>query len=645
MRCTDTLGRMLALALCAFPLQAREGNSICGTVFRDLNADGIRQKMEQGELGIEVRAYDARGKLAATATTAISGRYCLHLGESTTKTSAYRIVFSGWKKQLVPGPHGPDSGTETQVVHPGEPANFGLFNPDQFSQRRKDKENIHLEKLQSDAIESAPDTPAALLDGTMPAPLFPEQSQWFNVMRPLSLRDLRGKVVLLVFWTDGCALSLGSLPKLKLLQSRFGNRLAVIGVHAPHYPAERDTRHLQSTLREYAIDFPVVTDHDYGISRAYGSNTWPSYALVNPIGRFVGIHHGNAPLDYLSDLINLTLNRYSNKGIVDDRPLPVKKPVEPGDDAPLLFPQALLAHGGRLYIADTGHHRILITDLNGKILDQIGSGSLGWQDGDFHTATLSYPVSIATGENSHTLYVAERHTNVIRRIDLTKRTVQRVAGTNEIIATATDAGTGIKSRLNAPQGMYFLNGQLYIAMAGSRQIWQYDPATGMLAHLAGNGQTGIRDGTFSESRFVQPQGLTSDGKFLFVLDSEGNSIRVLDFTTRKTIKLNGGDYAHFGDRTGAASSTLFSRPTAIMYLNKRLLVADPYNRSIKLLDLKRGMSKRLFLLDEKGRPFEEPIHSMTTDGEKLFLLNSDSGSVYTVNIKTRTARELPLSTH
>lgn len=644
MRCIKFLYSILLLIFSGTNLYAGEQGDICGTVFRDLNADGTRQKMEQGEPGVTVQAFDTQGAPVATTETNFSGKFCLKPDKvSASVHQAYQIIFSGWKDILKPGPHGPDSGTETQAAHPGDrQVDFGLFNPEQFSQRRKGTENIHLEDLQLDAIETQADTPAGLLDGKMPAPLFPEHSQWFNVTHPLTLRDLRGKVVLLVFWTDGCALSLGSLPKLQLLQSRYGNRLAIIGVHAPRYPAERDIEHLRQTLQEYAIDFPVVTDHDYSISRAYDSNTWPGYALINPIGRFIGIRKGAAPLDFLSDLIGLTLDRYGKKGIIDDNPLPVAKLAMRSDDGILLFPQALLAHQNRLYIADTGHHRILITDLSGKILDQIGSGSFGWQDGNFQTATMTYPISIAKGEDEHTLYMSERYTNVIRRIDLKNRMVRRVAGTNEIIATATDAGPGIKSRLDFPQGLYFLNGKLYIAMAGSRQIWQYDPKTGMLSHVAGNGQIGTHDNSFAESSFVQPHGLTSDGKFLFVIDSEGNSLRVLDFKKRQTIKLNGGDYIHFGDRTGPAPATLFSRPAAILYLNKKLLVADTYNHSIKLFDLKRGKSRKLLLVDEEGQPFDKAIQSMAVAGEKLFLLDSGNASIYAVALKGRMAKKISI---
>lgn len=638
----NILWSIFLLTLCSTSLHAGEHGAICGTVFRDLNADGTRQKMEQGEAGVIVQAFDAQRTLAAETKTRFSGKFCLQPEKnSATVHQAYRIIFSGWKDILQPGPHGPNSGTETQVAYLGDhQVDFGLFNPEQFSKRRKGTEDIHLEDLQLDAIESQADTAAGLLDGKMPAPLFPEHSQWFNVTRPLTLRDLRGKVVLLVFWTDGCALSLGSLPKLKLLQSRYGNRLAIIGVHAPRYPVEHDLEQLQQTLREYAIDFPVITDHDYSISRAYGSNTWPGYALINPVGRFIGIRKGAAPLDYLSDLINLTLDRYDKKGIVDDKPLPIAKLATPNDKEPLLFPQALLAHQDRLYIADTGHHRILITDLNGKILDQIGSGVFGWQDGNYHSATMTYPVSIAKGEDKHTLYVAERYTNVVRRIDLKRRTISRVAGTNEIVATATDAGSAIKSRLNFPQGLYFLNGKLYIAMAGSRQIWQYDPKTGMLSHTAGNGQIGTRDGSFAESSFVQPHGLTSDGKLLFVIDSEGNSLRVLDFNKRRVIKLTGGDYTHFGDHTGPAPLTLFSRPTASLYLNKKLLVADTYNHSIKVIDLKRGKSSPLLLVDEKGHAFDKAIQSMAIAGEKLFLLDTGNASIYAMYLNGHVAKHI-----
>ena len=121
----------------------------------------------------------------------------------------------------------------------------------------------------------------------VPAPEFPEGMEWLNTDGPLKLADLRGKFVLLDFWTYCCINCMHVLPELKKLEKQFDKQLVVIGVHSAKFENERDVKNISDAILRYEIEHPVVNDRDHTLWTQYGVRSWPSTLLIDPEGNVV----------------------------------------------------------------------------------------------------------------------------------------------------------------------------------------------------------------------------------------------------------------------------------------------------------------------------------------------------------------------
>ena len=113
------------------------------------------------------------------------------------------------------------------------------------------------------------------------------------------LAQLRGKVVILDFWTYGCINCMHILRDLKTLEQRFPDELVVIGVHSPKFANEQVTENLRRILVRYEIEHPVANDADHAIWRAYGVQAWPTRVIIDPAGNLVGTAMGEGNLERL----------------------------------------------------------------------------------------------------------------------------------------------------------------------------------------------------------------------------------------------------------------------------------------------------------------------------------------------------------
>lgn len=125
-----------------------------------------------------------------------------------------------------------------------------------------------------------------------PAPELPGGRAWLN-SPPLRLRDLRGRAVLIDFWTWDCVNCLRNAPVIERLHQRYAARgLVVIGVHTPEFAHERPLDGVRTAVRRLGLEYPVVQDNDYGIWRAFGNRYWPAAWLIDRGGRIVYRHEG-----------------------------------------------------------------------------------------------------------------------------------------------------------------------------------------------------------------------------------------------------------------------------------------------------------------------------------------------------------------
>lgn len=421
---------------------------------------------------------------------------------------------------------------------------------------------------------------------------------WLNTPGPLSLAHLRGRVVLLDFWTSGCINCLHVLDDLAYLERKYAGRpLTVIGVHSPKFAREEDPATVREAVLRNDVAHPVLLDNQRRTWDAYAVKGWPTLVLVGPDGYILGQVAGEGHRTELDAAVAAALAARDQKG----EPAARSVGAELGgasatgmDLAPLRYPGGVLADEalGAVFIADTGHHRLVWAMLDGTLIDTIGSGVAGADDGDFATSSFRAPRGLALDPDRRTLYVADSGNHTIRRVDLAARRVATVAGTGELGYRFGGAGSAREVPLNSPWDVRLLGGQLYIAMAGLHQVWRYDPTGEFVGTVAGSGAEGRADGPAASAAFAQPSGIATDGERLFVADAESSCVRMLTFEQGEAYvqTLAGGDLFLFGDADGVGDDARFQHPTGLCWVAKdqlatsALYVADSYNHRLRRLD-------------------------------------------------------------
>jgi hypothetical protein len=247
-----------------------------------------------------------------------------------------------------------------------------------------------------------------------------------------------------------------------------------------------------------------------------------------------------------------------------------------------------------------------------------------------------------------TLFVADRKNHQIRSIDLNKKLVHTIAGVGKQGFNRNARGPGREIALNSPWDLFLIKDQLYIAMAGHHQIWRLDLNTGSLMAYAGNGREEIIDGSLAQSSFAQPSGLTSDGNFLFVADSEVSAVRAVPLNPSHEVRsLIGSGLFNFGDKDGIGPNVLLQHCLGVSMWNGNLLIADTYNNKIKMLEPKTRQVRTLFGDGRAGDSdtipqFNEPagIHVVA---DKAYVADTNNHKIRVINLKTRQVQTLAIS--
>jgi sugar lactone lactonase YvrE len=478
--------------------------------------------------------------------------------------------------------------------------------------------------------------------GKQAAPEFPAGLDWINTGgKPISIKQLRGKVVLLDFWTYGCINCFHIIPDLKQLEAKYPDTLVIIGVHSAKFETEGKTAHIAAVVQRYGLEHPVVNDHDMQVWDEYGAQGWPTVTLIDPAGNVVGQVSGEGHYALLDKVIGQLVSEFGAKKQLDTKALWFKGLHDKMPATQLLYPGKILADvkGGRLFIADSNHDRIVVTTLDGKVIQVIGDGKPGLKDGVLAAAEFHYPQGLTLAD-ADTLYVADTDNSALRRVDLKKGTVSTVAGDGK--QTYMDDGdqSAAKAELDTPWDVLYHDGLVYIAMAGQHQLWTYDPAKQEIRRFAGSGREGIDDGELAEASFAQPSGLSTDGAKLYVADPEASAVRAVDlsghFARVKT--LVGLGLFTFGDVDGTGDEVRLQHDLGVAWHDGRIYIADTYNGKIKVLDPAKGLVTTLV----GGDTLEEP-GGLSIGGDTLYVADTDHGRIVSVDLKTGIATPLTLS--
>ena len=484
------------------------------------------------------------------------------------------------------------------------------------------------------------------------APDFPRGLGWLN-SGPLSLADLKGKVVLLDFWTYGCINCIHIIPDLAKLEKSYKDELVIIGVHSAKFENEQLTKNIRQAIVRYSIDHPVINDNGFKIWNEYSVNAWPTLILIDPEGYIVASMSGEGAYEAFNGPIAEVIKQFDSKGEIDRNPLKLTLEKEQLPQSILSYPGKIVADEktGRLFFSDSDHNRVIITTLSGEILDVIGSSDEGLKDGIFETAEFFHPQGLDYDAGVNAIYVADTGNHAIRKINLATKIVETLAGNGQQATFMAEGGAGKNTALNSPWDLVSIGDKLFVAMAGSHQIWILDLKTLDVKVFAGTGGEGITDGTLKSSELAQPSGITTDGKFLYIADSEASGIRQADITENGKIRtLLGVGLFDFGDIDGKYPKARLQHALGVAYHDGFIYIADTYNHKIKKLN---PHTKEVTTLIGTGRPgiedgpiakamLDEP-NGLTFVGDKMYITDTDNGLIRTFDLKTDSISTLELT--
>lgn len=440
--------------------------------------------------------------------------------------------------------------------------------------------------------------------------------RWLNTGgEDVTLAGLRGRIVVLDFWTFCCVNCLHALDELRPLEAEFGDVLTIIGVHSPKFLHEADPAAVEAAVERYDVTHPVLDDPELTTWDAYAARAWPTLAVVDPDGfvvaRMAGEGHGPGLAALVRELVDTHGDRL-RRG--DDPYVP-----PPAPDTALRFPGKVVAlPGGTFLVSDTAHHQLveLGPDLETEVR-RIGAGERGLTDGAAATARFSEPQGLLVLPAGDAVLVADTVNHAVRRVDLADGTVSTLAGTGEQLRERVAVGAA-SAPLSSPWDLAWWGGTVVVAMAGPHQLWTVDPATGEARVLAGTTNEGLRDGALDEAFFAQPSGLAAgpDGT-LWVADSEISALRrVGDGPGAAVATAVGQGLFEFGHRDGPAARALLQHPLGVCVLpDGSVAVADTYNGAVRRFDPATNLVSTL------AEGLAEPS-DLLVDGETLVVVES-----------------------
>ncbi|GHF69037.1 thioredoxin-like domain-containing protein [Streptomyces thermodiastaticus] len=408
---------------------------------------------------------------------------------------------------------------------------------------------------------------------------------WLNTGgRQYTLADLRGRIVLLDFWTFCCINCLHVLDELRELEAKHRDTLVIIGVHSPKFVHEAEHQAVVDAVERYGVEHPVLDDPELATWKQYAVRAWPTLVVIDPEGYIVAQHAGEGHAHAIEKLVEELEAEHEAKGTLRRGDGPYVPP-EP-EPTTLRFPgKALRLPSGTFLVSDTTRHQLVELAQDGEsVVRRIGSGERGLRDGDVTTAAFNEPQGLALLDDG-TVVVADTVNHALRRLDVATGEVTTLAGTGrQWMQGEPSSGPAREVSLSSPWDVAFWRGKVWIAMAGVHQLWTYDPAENRVAVAAGTTNEGLVDGPGEQAWFAQPSGLAATEDRLWLADSETSALRWVDAEGQIHTAVGTGLF-DFGHRDGAAGQALFQHPLGVTALpDGSVAVADTYNYALRRYD-------------------------------------------------------------
>ncbi|MET7920556.1 thioredoxin-like domain-containing protein [Streptomyces avermitilis] len=412
---------------------------------------------------------------------------------------------------------------------------------------------------------------------------------WLNTGdQQYTLADLRGRIVILDFWTFCCINCLHVLDELRELEEKHRDTVVIIGVHSPKFVHEAEHQAVVDAVERYGVEHPVLDDPELATWKQYAVRAWPTLVVIDPEGYVVAQHAGEGHAHAIAALVAELEAEHEAKGTLRRGDGPYVAP-EP-EPTVLRFPgKALLLPSGNFLVSDTTRHQLVELAADGEsVVRRIGSGIRGFADGSAEVASFSEPQGM-TLLDEDVVVVADTVNHALRRLDLAAGEVTTLAGTGrQWWQGSPTSGPAREVDLSSPWDVAVFGGRVWIAMAGVHQLWTYDPAAGTVAVGAGTTNEGLVDGPGEEAWFAQPSGLAATADRLWLADSETSALRWVDLDGAVHTAVGTGLF-DFGHRDGAAEQALFQHPLGVTALpDGSVAVSDTYNHALRRYDPATG---------------------------------------------------------
>ncbi|MER6387666.1 NHL domain-containing thioredoxin family protein [Streptomyces sp. NPDC001523] len=430
-------------------------------------------------------------------------------------------------------------------------------------------------------------TPAPRRSARLRAPELIGKGGWLNTGgEELTLADLRGRIVVLDFWTFCCVNCLHVLDELRELEEKHRDTLVIIGVHSPKFVHEAEHTAVVDAVERYGVHHPVLDDPELATWKQYAVRAWPTLVVIDPEGYIVAQHAGEGHAHAIERLVEELEAEHEGKGTLrrGDGPYVAPEPVA----SDLRFPgKALVLPSGNLLVSDSTRHQLVELAPDGEsVVRRVGSGSRG-----FGPDAFSEPQGLALLPDGRVV-VADTVNHALRTFDPESGVVETVAGTGrQWWQGSPTSGPALEVDLSSPWDVAWWQGKVWIAMAGVHQLWTWDPESGTVELAAGTTNEGLVDGPAAEAWFAQPSGLAATEDRLWIADSETSAVRYVHRTDTgyAITSAVGTGLFDFGHRDGPAGQALLQHPLGVTALpDGSVAICDTYNHALRRFDPATG---------------------------------------------------------
>jgi DNA-binding beta-propeller fold protein YncE len=354
-------------------------------------------------------------------------------------------------------------------------------------------------------------------------------------------------------------------------------------------------------------------DSESLVWQSYECRSWPTVVLVDSAGsiRFHGC--GEVDADRLLGAVDALCEDAEAAGATP-APLPVELDDPP--DGVLAFPTKLAIdpESAFLWIADTGHHRVIAVDTaSATIVAEVGDGTAGAADGEFALARLRAPRGLAVRDGH--VFVADTGNHCIRDIGVRQGIVTTIVGTGILLHDRDGGGFGRDQGLASPWDLGVRGDDLFIAIAGSHQIWHLDLLTACAAAFVGG--------------LSQPMGIAVCDEDLVVVEAESNEVCTVSTIDRTRTSLVAASTFDFGRIDGALDTARLQHPRGIaVHASGEIFIADTCSDAIRRIDAGRSSVQTV---RGGATPLRRPEGIACSD-RTLFVADTDNHRIVTIDL-------------